>query len=246
MAQTFNDAVPASTRNALEDLTAIRNNFAALKSCFSGATAPPNPVAGMWWYDTTANILKLRNEANNAWLNVYDFANACGLAVAGYRTGGWTLTAGAGLSGGGTTASNRTISLASGAVTLAHLQGYTAGGTYVVAQLDTPRATTVVGSYQMVKEVVLDKGGALRILFDLVAHNVSATVYGRIYRNGAPVGTVRSCTGLSPATFTEDISGWAAGDRVQIYVNSWTTSVAVLSNFRIYSGTWPALRVTQD
>ena len=56
MAQTFNDAVPASTRDALEDLTAIRNNFAALKSCFSGATAPPNPVAGMWWYDTTANM----------------------------------------------------------------------------------------------------------------------------------------------------------------------------------------------
>ena len=57
MSQTFNDAVPASTRDALEDLTAIRNNFAALKSCFSGSSSPQNPVAGMWWYDTTNHIL---------------------------------------------------------------------------------------------------------------------------------------------------------------------------------------------
>lgn len=115
MSQTFNDAVPASTRNALEDLTAIRNNFAALKSCFSGATAPPNPVAGMWWYDTTANMLKLRNEANNAWLNVYDFANGrAPLALNCVRT----VVAGTGLAVSGSLSSgNVTVSIATGGVT---------------------------------------------------------------------------------------------------------------------------------
>jgi hypothetical protein len=125
MAQTFNDAVPASTRNALEDLTAIRNNFAALKSCFSGATAPPNPVAGMWWYDTTANILKLRNEANTAWLDVYDFANQrTPLALNCSRTvvGGTGISVSGSLNGG-----NATVSLATGGVSNTHVANATLG-----------------------------------------------------------------------------------------------------------------------
>ena len=75
MSQTYNDAVPASTRNALNDLNAIRNNFAALKSAFSGTSAPSDAVAGMWWLDTTNHLLKHRNEANDAWLSIWDMAN---------------------------------------------------------------------------------------------------------------------------------------------------------------------------
>ena len=117
MSQTFNDAVPAITRDALSDLTAMRGNFAALKSCFSGPTAPPNPVAGMWWYDTTANMLKLRNEANSAWLDVYDFANQrvplALLASNCSRTvvGGTAVTVTGSLNGG-----NATVSITPGAV----------------------------------------------------------------------------------------------------------------------------------
>ena len=36
----------------------------------SGATEPATPYENMWWYETDTNILKIRNEANNAWLNV--------------------------------------------------------------------------------------------------------------------------------------------------------------------------------
>jgi hypothetical protein len=75
MSQTFTDNCYDSTHKATTDLQAFENNFAALKSAFSGATQPGNTVAGMWWFDTTANILKLRNEANNAWQSVWDFAN---------------------------------------------------------------------------------------------------------------------------------------------------------------------------
>lgn len=75
MSQAYVDDCYASTHSTQTDMQNIENNFAALKSCFSGTAAPSNPIAGMWWYDTTANILKLRNEANNAWQSVWDFAN---------------------------------------------------------------------------------------------------------------------------------------------------------------------------
>ena len=50
--------------------TDINNAFQALASCSSGTTAPSTTFANMLWYDTSTNILKMRNEANSAWLNV--------------------------------------------------------------------------------------------------------------------------------------------------------------------------------
>ena len=75
MSQEFVDNVYDSAFVVQTTMANVEKNFAALKSSFSGATAPSNPIAGMWWFDTTANILKLRNEANNAWQSVWDFAN---------------------------------------------------------------------------------------------------------------------------------------------------------------------------
>lgn len=62
---------------AEESLIAIENNFAALKSTFSGASAPSDPVAGMMWLDTTNYILKIRNSGNTAWLAIWDMVNNC-------------------------------------------------------------------------------------------------------------------------------------------------------------------------
>ncbi|MBW2647293.1 MAG: hypothetical protein JRE23_14180 [Deltaproteobacteria bacterium] len=75
MSQDYTDNVFAPDHAVQTDMQNVENNFAALKSAFSGATTPANTVAGMWWFDTTANILKLRNEANNAWQNVWNFAS---------------------------------------------------------------------------------------------------------------------------------------------------------------------------
>lgn len=211
MSQTYNDAVPAITRNALEDLTAIRNNFAALKSCFSGPTAPPNPVAGMWWYDTTANMLKLRNEANSAWLNVYDFANQrVPLALLATNCSR-TVLAGNGISVSGNLSSgNVTVNIAP--AIYAQLQDYTAGTRYLWTSLTREyRATTTTLS--KVFELRLDRGGTLRITFT-IAGFVNAKA--RIYRNGSAVGTLRTAATMSD-TYTQDISGWSAGDSLQIY-----------------------------
>ena len=75
MSQTYTDNVFATDHAVQTDMQNIENNFVALKSTFWGPDAPSDPVAGMWWGDTTNKIIKLRNEANNAWLSIWDFAN---------------------------------------------------------------------------------------------------------------------------------------------------------------------------
>lgn len=48
----------------------INNALQALGSTNSGPTAPSTTYANMMWYDTTSNILKLRAEANDVWINI--------------------------------------------------------------------------------------------------------------------------------------------------------------------------------
>lgn len=50
--------------------TDLNNALQALASLSSGATAPSSTFANMLWYDTTNNILKMRAEADDAWINI--------------------------------------------------------------------------------------------------------------------------------------------------------------------------------
>ena len=50
--------------------TAMNASLQALASLNSGATAPATTYANMLWYDTAANILKMRSEAAPDWINV--------------------------------------------------------------------------------------------------------------------------------------------------------------------------------
>jgi hypothetical protein len=70
MSQVYVDDVYQFGGQAVSNLAAIENNFAALKSMFSGASAPADLVAGMHWFHTTKKALKLRNNANDAWLGI--------------------------------------------------------------------------------------------------------------------------------------------------------------------------------
>jgi hypothetical protein len=81
MAQTWTDDVFDPNHDGQTDLQNIENNFAALKSQFGGASAPANPVAGMPWVDTTSHILKIRNEANSAWLSIFNLATGVPMGV---------------------------------------------------------------------------------------------------------------------------------------------------------------------
>ena len=56
----------------------------------------------------------------------------------------------------------------------------------------------------------------------------------QIYRNGSAVGTVRSRSYNTWLEFTENITSWGYGDKIQIYVKSEAGKYIDLRYFRIY------------
>lgn len=73
----------------------MNNALSALVSQNSGTGAPATTFANMIWYDATNNILKMRNEANDAWIDVLhlDQTNDLAFPAAG-RVSLTTLTSG--------------------------------------------------------------------------------------------------------------------------------------------------------
>ena len=51
----------------------MNNAINAIASLFISDTAPASTIAGMPWIDTTNDVLKIRNEANNGWVHFADF-----------------------------------------------------------------------------------------------------------------------------------------------------------------------------
>ncbi len=246
MAQDFTDSRPAWSARVDEDVVIIEKNFAALKSSFSGSTAPASPVAGMWWVDTSTGILKIRNAGNTAWLSVWDLVNnkpvLSGLSgditatmisstlkspaanVEGLRklgTGATDACAGNDSRLGGVT---------DGSVTQPKL-GYTAGDHLIISS-DIDSSSNAI-SYTKLKEIIVVRTGTLRISF--TAKCGAGIGHFRIYRNGSPVGTDRVWSSVNPTTFIEDIGGWTANDACQIYgMNEiFGQQAFTVSNFRI-------------
>ena len=50
--------------------TDLNNALAAIQSNNSNASSPATTVAYQWWADTNAGVLKIRNSANNAWIEL--------------------------------------------------------------------------------------------------------------------------------------------------------------------------------
>lgn len=48
----------------------INNALGAIATNNSGTTQPSVTYANQWWYDSSSNILKIRSEADDAWINV--------------------------------------------------------------------------------------------------------------------------------------------------------------------------------
>ena len=257
MSQTFTDDCYAGGHVAATDLTNMEANFAALKSAFSGATTPANTVAGMWWFDTTANILKLRNEANSAWLSVWDFANnkpilannvsadfAAALKDPAAGTAGLrTLGTGATQAKPGNAVDAHTgdvtgttaLTIGNGKVTAANLI-YTAGNILVHSN-DAEKQRLGDGTWHLFKSTRVAKTGILRIKFDGKSAAGDRLYVFKIYKNGSPVGTQRATAGYNVyTTFTEDIAGWVAGDECQIYGYEATVYYGTVRNFRLYTG----------
>ena len=67
MAQHDYDIANQSGANFRADLN---NALDAIVSNNSGSSEPSTTFAYEWWIDTSANVLKLRNSANNAWITL--------------------------------------------------------------------------------------------------------------------------------------------------------------------------------
>lgn len=74
----------------------LNNALQALASLSSGATAPTTTYANMLWYDSGNNILKMRSEADDAWIsigtlnqstNTFEVAGLTTLSEATWETG---------------------------------------------------------------------------------------------------------------------------------------------------------------
>jgi len=70
MSQSWTDNVYQSDHVGQTDLQNMENNFAALKSLFSGASQPASMAACHPWFDTAKHVLKIRDDANSAWLGL--------------------------------------------------------------------------------------------------------------------------------------------------------------------------------
>lgn len=236
MSQTYTDDCYSLGMQATTSLQAFKDNFAALKSAFSGVTAPGNTVAGMWWYDTTAHILRVRNEDNTAWLSVWDLANnkpvMANIVPADFAAAMKDAAAG--------TASLRTLGTGAtqampGNATVVPASAI--AGDYFIIGADTQRNKDGTAKTK-IKEIIMPRPGTFRIKFDL--SRVSGTMSGQIYRNGDAVGTQRDKSSGSYddyTTYSEDISGWTTGDLCQLYC--WCNNAAStghVKNFRIYEG----------
>jgi hypothetical protein len=121
------------------------------------------------------------------------------------------------------------------------------GGTYYVisasdnlkASADTERSTSSAGVYVAGKEIKIRFDGVLRVKFDLRANfnsNGSGTARGKVYKNGAAVGTERVNATETYSTYSEDFSV-IHGDLVQLYYQVDSNvggRTGLCRNFRIY------------
>jgi len=109
-----------------------------------------------------------------------------------------------------------------------------AAGDVLINSIDAASPNSVGHPLNNTRQISVQADGTYRITFDL--YGLEAT--GRIYRNGAAVGTLQSRAATSYETFSEDISGWSAGDLVQLYASDAPNKVAYVRNFRVSSDLW--------
>lgn len=119
------------------------------------------------------------------------------------------------------------------------INSYAAGSDYLIYSLDTEKSVTNMGSYYIIKSIIIPRDGTLRISFDFQSQDQVSpfTSYARIYRNGVAVGTERSHIYPNAyQTFSEDISGWSIGDTVELQIKTGSGSYsAAAKNFRLYA-----------
>lgn len=124
----------------------INSALAAILSQNSGASEPTTTQPFMPWYDTTAGVLKIRNAANNAWINAV-VVNGANTFTAAQRGAPVALTDAATITPDFSAGNNFTVTLG-GNRTLANPTNLVAGqhGTIVITQDGTGSRTLAYGA----------------------------------------------------------------------------------------------------
>jgi microcystin-dependent protein len=77
--------------------TDLNNALLALASNSSGDAEPGTTYANQWWYETDTNKLKIRNEADNAWIEIATLDqssnNVLSITTQGFTLGATAITA---------------------------------------------------------------------------------------------------------------------------------------------------------
>ena len=142
MAQHDYNIANQSAPNARAD---INDALAAIVSQNSGATAPATTFANMIWYDTGNNLLKMRNEADTAWITLATLDQAGGTSFAAV-----TIASQAEAEAGTNNTKLMTPLRVQEAITFIQIGGHLVVGTYAVLINDSGSAitagTTIAGS----------------------------------------------------------------------------------------------------
>jgi len=78
--------------------------------------------------------------------------------------------------------------------------------------------TTTETEWTKVKEMRIDgKLPIVRTAFFMRPAVYGTTVYGRVYKNGVPIGTIQSSIADAFVEMAEELGPWNPGDRYQIY-----------------------------
>lgn len=121
------------------------------------------------------------------------------------------------------------------------IYAYTSGS-YLIGQ-NLSLGETSSTSFVKIIECILPYGGTISTKFYAAGSSAfGATNSAQIYRNGVAVGTLRNFSdNTNGSDYSEDISGWTAGDLIQVYAKAGNgASITTAGGLRIYSGTTPS------
>jgi len=95
MSQTWTANCYVISNNGQADLAIFETNFATLRSMFSGAGEPASPEIGQPWFDTTDNIMKIRNADDDGWLGIMYGTSATKIWIfENVARNGWAIDSG--------------------------------------------------------------------------------------------------------------------------------------------------------
>lgn len=101
------------------------------------------------------------------------------------------------------------------------------------ASNDTEMNRQVDTTPVLVREIIVNRTGSIRVSFDLRVANTAYTAKARIYKNGVAVGTERTNNTTNYQSFSEDIQ-ITAGEKVQLYIyGSESNTYPYIRNYRI-------------